>query len=264
MEATKRTLVPEWLRNVFGRRGAAFVLALLVELLIALLLLWMSPTLPGKKDAAGPTVFGINVDGDKPSEKAEAAKEASKRAAPREVAPVTPPPPPEIVPPPPPVPNTANPMPFIRMTRRDYADADIAKAKSGAPAAAGDSSAESGDAAGAMAGDSEAIGTAPNGEPLYPVEWYRRPTHAQLDPYRSPRSRGPGFGLIACRTIARYQVTDCQELGEGPRGSGNAGAVRQAAFQFLVVPPRKGGKPLIGTWVAIRIDYIEQPASPPK
>lgn len=251
--------VKERFRGLAARRGAAIVLALLVELLIALLLLWMSPTLPGKKDAAGPTVFGINVEGDKPSEKAEAAKESSNRAAPREVAPVTPPPPPppEIVPPPP-VTNPPNPLPFIRMTRRDYASADITSTPSGAPVAGTESSAAAGDGAGAMAGDSEAVGTAPNGEPLYKAEWYRRPTNAQLSAYMSSRARGPGWGMIACRTIARYQVTDCQEIGEGPRGSGYAGAVRQAAFQFLVVPPRKGGKPLLGTWVAIRIDYTQE------
>ncbi|WP_448662650.1 hypothetical protein ACG3SL_18645 [Sphingomonas sp. CJ20] len=264
MEAPPRTLLPEWLRTVLGRRGAAFVLALIVELLLALLLLFfLSPKLTGTDKGKTPAIFGFDVSGEKAADKAEAAKAKPKPKsdAKAEVKPVTPPPPPPETPPPPPPVSTPNStLPFIRMTRRDYAASDIAKAPASAPSSS-DSSADVAEAGGggSMPGDSEQVGTAPNGEPLYAAEWYRRPTDAQLSPYLSPRARGPGWGLIACRTIARYQVTDCQELGEGPRGSGYAGSVRQAAFQFLVRPPRKGGKPMIGSWVSIRIDYTQRP-----
>jgi protein TonB len=111
-------------------------------------------------------------------------------------------------------------------------------------------------AAGRGPGDSAIVGTAPNGEPLYAAEWYREPTNQELSTYMPRRMPdGGGWGMVACRTAERYRVTDCVELGQAPSGSHLAGAVRQAAWQFLVRPPRVGGKPMIGEWVRIRIDY---------
>jgi protein TonB len=107
-------------------------------------------------------------------------------------------------------------------------------------------------------GDSERVGTAPNGQPLYAAEWYREPTNQELSTYLPPRMPdGGGWGLVACKTIARYHVDDCVELGNSPPGSHLASAVRQAAWQFLVRPPRKGGREMVGEWVRIRIDYLQ-------
>ena len=103
-------------------------------------------------------------------------------------------------------------------------------------------------------GDSEIVGRGPHGELLYNAEWAREPTDAELAGYL-PKNAPDGWGLIACKTIPGNRVDDCVEIGQSPPGSHLASAVRQAAWQFHVRPPRKGGKPLIGEWVRIRIDY---------
>lgn len=104
------------------------------------------------------------------------------------------------------------------------------------------------------AGDSEVIGTGPNGETLYAAEWARKPTDAELGGYL-PRNAPDGYGEIACKTILGNRVDDCVIIGQAPLGSHLGAAVLNAAWQFRVRPPRKGGKPLIGSWVQIHIDY---------
>lgn len=104
------------------------------------------------------------------------------------------------------------------------------------------------------AGDSERVGTAPNGEPLYAARWYREPTDSELAGYLST-ANGPGYALIACKTVAGYYVEDCQLLSEGPQGSQIGRAVMAAAWQFRVRPARIGGREQFGSWVRIRIDY---------
>ena len=97
-------------------------------------------------------------------------------------------------------------------------------------------------------------GEGPGGAPLYYAEWYREPTHAELSTYMPSNGPPTGFALIACKTIAGYHVDNCRVLGETP-GSGFGRAMRRAAWQFLVRPPRLGGKTLVGSWVRIRIDF---------
>lgn len=144
-----------------------------------------------------------------------------------------------------PPPQTATTQaPWLEMSKEDMASGDISKI----PAA--------GSGGG---GDSEVVGKGPNGEALYAAKWAREPTDAELAGY-IPRSAPEGFGLVACKTIADDRVEDCVELDQTP-GSRLASAVRQAAWQFRVRPPRKGGRALIGSWVRIRIDYYHSGTS---
>ena len=109
------------------------------------------------------------------------------------------------------------------------------------------------------AGDSRALaygpGEGPGGIRLYNAEWRREPTSAELRTYLPPDMPRPAWAMIACRTVEDYGVENCRALGEQPQGSGLARAMRQAAWQFRVHPPRLGGKKLIGAWVRIRIDF---------
>jgi protein TonB len=154
---------------------------------------------------------------------------------------------PRIVPPTPTLPEN-RPLDLLVMTKEEFAAADVSRlGKAGA------------DAGSRRNDDSEEVGHGPNGEVLYAAEWAREPTDAELGGYL-PRNAPEGYGLIACRTLPQNRVDDCIELDNYPRGSHLASAVRQAAWQFRVRPPRKNGREMIGQWVRIRIDYTRNPA----
>ncbi len=228
------------------RRAASLTLAIAANLLILIALLTLNgPTISRPEFKGGPTMLDLRADTETPSPAKR--RDAEARPRPKEEVPLPPPPP---LPPvkPPPIPRE-KPLPFIELTREDFAAADISKlgTRGAAPGASGELA--------SAAPDSERVGTAPDGEPLYGAEWYRKPTPAQLRTYLPPTMPKEGWGMVACKTAARFRVEDCVELGSSPPGSRLAGAVRQAAWQFLVRPPRIGGKELIGTWVRIRITY---------
>lgn len=237
-----------WNRESLRRRGAGLLLAAAFELaVILLLLLFLAPAFTERKAPVPMSVFGVEAPGEaeRPEKtRAEArAKPAGKANARRERAVEPPPPPPQ--------PADASqaydgPPQFVRLTRSDYNNGDIANAPAAAPAARPESGGSGG------AGDSAVAGRGPRGQTLYSAEWYRRPRDAELAPFLG-RARA-GWGEIICRTAPRYRVEDCQEIGESP-GSGIAGAIRQASFQFLVRPPRKNGQDMVGEWVTIHFDY---------
>ncbi len=230
------------------RRAASFALALAIEVLLLLAFFTLN-----FRDRKTPEFEGGRLTTFDVSAESETDRSASVQKE-AEVVPQVRPPRPSPPIPKPKVELPPRPLQMIEVTREDFVAGDISKLGSAANGPSpGRQLASNG--GGRRPGDSARVGTAPNGEPLYAAEWYREPTQAELSGYMAKRiPEGPGWGLIACKTAERYHVTDCVELGNSP-GSRIAGGARQAAWQFLVRPPRIGGKPQIGEWVSIRITY---------
>lgn len=253
--------VAEWLRSGAGRRGLAIALALLIEgLLIALLLTFGVVRRPEPEDKEVVTVTRLTpVEAEEetpdPGEQPQPADRPRDQPLPRPTpqepralrpspAPLASPTQPAPTTTPPPIlpmpfslpPSTAAPRPAPRpapSTARVYGPADVG----GSPALR----------------DTEVVGRAPDGSPLYAAAWYREPRPGELRDYLST-ARGPGYGLIACRTAPNWRVVDCVALDE-TAGSQINRATLAAAWEFQVRPPRRGGQYLVGAWVRIRIDY---------
>jgi protein TonB len=228
-----------------ARRASGLALAVGINLLLLFALIGMSRFAPMAQKASRTIIVDLLPES-RPSAEEQARSEPLETTAQQEVqqAPAVKPPPialpvPPTIAPPPPRPPAEKPLPWIELSRADMAAGNIQNLPKGGSSGAG---------------DSEEVGRGPNGEVLYAAEWARRPTDAELGGYL-PRNAPEGWGLIACRTIPGNRVDDCIELGQSPAGSRLASAVRQAAWQFRVRPPRKNGKAMVGEWVRIRIDY---------
>jgi protein TonB len=247
------------LRTPAGQRLVAIGLALLLEALLLLLLfsLGIGTTPAGDTDLTVVNLEAQDYSGDapQPSDEPEPEPEAAADPSPSEAqaTPADPPPRPaeRAVPP-----SVSLPVPVARPTLppppvdrsgdvfpRPIQPLPPGRAVQGPPNRPGSSGA-----------DTARVGTAPNGEPLYAAAWYREPADDELRGYLSTAS-GPGWGLIACRTAPDYRVEDCVAIAEYPQGSQINRAVLAAAWQFKVRPPRLGGRPQVGSWVQIRIDY---------
>lgn len=245
-----------------SRRLTTLALVVAIHALILWLLLRIAPTLmsppPGEKS---PLVVDM-LPADRVAPAAAPAKQVHRKAAAGSAATATPTatvtPPPEVPPPPIPAERPSDAWSkVIPMTGREFARAAITPGTRGTEAVGtGSATGDSGDGDAAA----DAGGGSGGGERLYAADWYRRPTHAELSTYL-PRRSQPGWGEVACRTIPNNQVTDCREIGQSASGSGLARAVRQAAWQFRILPPRVGGRPLIGSWVRIRITYTDAGAA---
>ena len=224
-------------RTPLQRRLTGFGLALAINvgLLLILMTLGVLPP-PSRRTMEGIVVNLI------PEEHAAAPTRTRTQQQIHTNKPVPKPPPvilpvkPTIAAPPAP---TKKDKPWLEMSSDDMAASDISKLSSAGTGGAG---------------DSEVVGRGPNGEAMYAAEWAREPSDAELAGYL-PKNAPDGYGLIACKTAPQNRVEDCIELENSPPGSHLASAVRQAAWQFRVRPPRKGGHALVGSWVRIRIDY---------
>jgi protein TonB len=244
--------------GLLNRRLIGFGGALIVEIAIVLLLLTIGSSFAGPDDEPPQvtTFEARDVSDPPPSEPDEPADQARSEApaeaiqqpvppsAPPEAQPARELPTPSAIQPPPlnlptpvlqprPSPPQSNPAP-PRQPGRTYGPPDTGPQGG--------------------ANDSERVGTAPNGQPMFRARWYREPAEGELAGYLSTAS-GPGSALIVCRTVPDFYVEDCQLLSEAPRGSQIGRAVLAAAWQFRVRPPIVEGRSQVGSWVQIRIDY---------
>ena len=239
------------------RKAASFGIALALEALIILLLLTLGAQIIGDADGKEEVATFKAVEfAAPPQPEPEPATDAPPETTvttPQDRPLPTPDPPrpsplnlnPAPAPEPPPPAPPAPPQPTPKPSATPKIGARINPGRSYGPADTGNPR---------TAGDSQQVGTAPNGEPLYAARWYREPTDQELAGYLST-ANGPGSALIACRTVPDYYVEDCVLLGESPQGSQIGRAVMAAAWQFRVRPARIGGREQFGSWVRIRIDY---------
>lgn len=240
------------------RKAASLGIALVIEALILLLLLTLGAQIAGDEDGKETVTEFAASDFSAPAEpEAEQPPEDQSDSAetPVDTPPVPDQPTPLDLPEPerpkpplvsnptpaPPPPPPAKPAPRASPT----IGAKINPGRTYGPSDSGPSRTST---------DSQQVGTAPNGEPLYAARWYREPTDRELAGYLST-ANGPGVALIACRTVPDYYVEDCVLLSESPQGSMMGRAVLAAAWQFRVRPARIGGREQFGSWVRIRIDY---------
>lgn len=239
----------ERVRAGLGRRAVGFSLALLLEGLLVLLLLTLSPRPVPPKVERDVAVFNVSPEPEaSPADPEPTPEQARERPA---TDPAVPEPPAASAAPPATTQPQPAPPPWIELSRKQMTTADIAPS---APPPARPPRPAAGPPDTGIPGDTARVGTGSNGQPLYAAAWYREPYEGELRGYLSTAD-GPGWGLIACRTAPDFRVEDCVEEGEYPEGSKIARAVLAAAWQFRVRPPRVGGQAKIGEWVRIRIDY---------
>lgn len=226
-------------RALLKRRAGALSLTVAAHLLLLLLLLTLAPPFKRPKPPSDPLLtFDVPAATQQPAPRPRRVAKARSASSP-------PPPPSQAPAVAQQVPTPAMPALIPGLEKFDLRQLPRASG----PVESADASGQ-----GRNSASSYGPGEGPGGARLYNAEWYREPTQAELATYLPARLQ-PGWGMIACQTVERYRVDNCRELGSEPPGSGLARAVRQAAWQFLVRPPRIDGKLMIGAWVRIRIEF---------
>lgn len=239
----------DWEATELRRRAIGLAIALLLEtlLIIAILSLSMRSGAPeaGKR---GLSTFSVEAEAESASaDKSETetlvTKEQQRNFNPPIPKPLLPPVNPVKAPPP--SPN------FIKVSKSEFDAMDLSKLPASGSAGAGESNGSGQGNKGLMG-----PGAGPGGVQLYPVAWLREPYDSELSPYLAGKRAPPGASAdIACRMAEHNRVENCQIIGENPRGTGLAQALRKAAWQFLVKPPRIDNKPQLGVWVRIHFDF---------
>jgi protein TonB len=235
----------------FRSRLTSFLVALAIAALIVFMLIELGVVPPVVLEKAEPitvTMLGGSKTAERKTVSVKRASKSASSATTKEIKPPT------VVTPPPKVPPPPIPWNVIPLSKDEFAQSDISTKPTRSATQAPGNNGDNGNDNSSDSSSTYGPGEGPGGERLYNAEWYTRPTDAQMAFYM-PKSGPPeGYGDVACKTIANFQVEDCQELGETP-GSGFARAVRQAAWQFRVRPPRIGGRPQIGAWVRIHYTF---------
>lgn len=232
-------------RRQLSRRSLAFALVLVLHLLLLAALILITPEPPpgGGRDSIV-AVLLPNQAAQKPEAKPQPPKPREQR---QDNERIRAPQPMVKTPDAEPQDYVLGPVPNIDIRNLPNRRSELAAAAPAAPAAS----------------DSAAIGSGPDGKPLYAAQWQREPRDNEVAPYLPRRVPAGAWALIACKTAPQFRVEDCQELADAPPGSGLARAIRNAAWQFRVLPPRLGGQALIGAWVQIRFDFRDESTSSP-
>ena len=240
----------DWNRDDLRRRGLGLFIALLLEAIIIIAILSLSMRAGGPTGTRGLSTFSLQAE----AESASSADKSETKTPITKVqkSDVAPPIPPPLLPPvnpvkaPPPNPD------FIKVSKSEFDAMDLSKLHAGGGSGSGDSKGSGQGPKGNMG-----PGLGPGGAQLYPVAWLREPYDSELAPYLAAVKRVPpgASADIACRMAEHNRVENCQIIGETPRGTGLAKALRLAAWQFLVKPPRIDNKPQLGVWVRIHFDF---------